>query len=909
MSNIRQARALMKLLSVAVALVTVAELGLLKIDDQTFRVRPDLEALTSQLPSNSHWTLSSSRPEKSRGTVANSNSNLTNSDQGLRRASDNSNMVKEKALGKSHSEVEEGKTGHLLLGRDVGKILEHGKGLNNIMLKAHDLSNGLLENQTEVKSNINDKLQRPQADQNQWQNKHEQQQKQQLFQQQLSQDKQQLSQDKQQLSQDKQPQSLTKKQEGSQQQKLQNPQKVLQRNQTNLFKEDPGVKKQQLPPNKNGQNQQANPQIQAQQKPHQNYTKEQPKLQASQQKPQTKIRQEKLVQDSHKTQEQKHQQQQQHQNSPQLQQKDAKTMPQQAQRVGELKAQQEQQKKLVIDAKPHKSKQEQNTSQQQQHDKNQHSQISNKHLNNSKQSQSQSQQKQYKNPPKQIHEQQQKSQTPQKTFKVKLPEPLKQNSTYHAKDKASAAISKRTKKPKPGGGGGGGGAGIHGKTDCVPGLPYAETFSARKRFAKWQAGQEVDRVAMAIGPDLVPDPDKYFIYRCDSGVMDGCCGWADRVRGILGGYLIANLTGESNLRFNRGGYLIANLTGESNPRFNRGGYLIANLTGESNPRLNRGGYLIANLTGRVFKVEILDQGCDFTQFYVPNRVNWSLPVSFHQTLTNRTPDTQILDVVNNHKFSQSLQFLDLTKAVKPSVKYVYFKGNLNFLFQLRNSKVYGSQLQWMQRVGWHRIHAVLFRRLFKLAPAMKSRLDNFLSTAHDSHNAHVPETQKPLVCAHVRVGDSIAFFKNFHNRVDFPSLENVWNFITNKSIELNTRQYPGTKTSDLNYLPTLWKQTSVFIASDSLGVVDIARNQSFGSALLTVPGEILHVDKNEAFSADAKCSGLGKLLLEQAVLMTCDALMISHSGVSTQAAAVRSSHAQLFIFTENYDVKPFRLYC
>ena len=48
----------------------------------------------------------------------------------------------------------------------------------------------------------------------------------------------------------------------------------------------------------------------------------------------------------------------------------------------------------------------------------------------------------------------------------------------------------------------------------------------------------------AIGPDLVLDKRKYFIYRCDAGVMDGCCGWADRVRGILGGYLMANLTGE-----------------------------------------------------------------------------------------------------------------------------------------------------------------------------------------------------------------------------------------------------------------------------------------------------------------------------------------------------------------------------
>ena len=305
----------------------------------------------------------------------------------------------------------------------------------------------------------------------------------------------------------------------------------------------------------------------------------------------------------------------------------------------------------------------------------------------------------------------------------------------------------------------------------------------------------------------------------------------------------------------------------------------------------------------MFKVEILDQGCDFTRFYIPNKVNWSLPSSFHVKLTNSTKDTQILDVVNDHSFSEKLPHLELSKVISSNATYVYFKGNLNFLVHFRNSRLYKSQLLWMQRVGWHRIHAILFRRLFKMAPAMRSRLDSFLSPAHRDASGG----RKPLVCAHVRVGDSIAFFKNFNNRMEFPSLENIWQFITNKSIELNNQEFSHNKT--LNSKDSLWKETKVFITSDSTKVLEIARNQSFGSALLTVPGEILHVDKNEAFTPEAKCRGLGKLLLEQAVLMTCDVLMISRSGVSTQAAAVRSTHSHLFIFTETYDVKPFRLFC
>ena len=318
-------------------------------------------------------------------------------------------------------------------------------------------------------------------------------------------------------------------------------------------------------------------------------------------------------------------------------------------------------------------------------------------------------------------------------------------------------------------------------------------------------------------------------------------------------------------------------------------------------------------TGRVFKIEILDQGCDLTSFYTPNKVNWTLPHSFHSTITNNTKDTQIIDVVNDHSFYQKLSTLDLSQVINASARYVYFKGNLNFLVHFRDSKIYNSQLSWMQRVGWHRIHAVLFRRLFKMAPAFKSRLDAFLSSAHDG----APERPLPLVCAHIRVGDSIAFFKNFHNRIEFPSLDNVWRFITNKSLELHNQQnlisspnITGSHAIKDNLdLKSLWKETKVFVTSDSSKVLDIARNQSFSSALMTVPGDILHVDKNEAFSREAKCSGLGKLLLEQVVLMNCDVLLISHSGVSTQAASVRSSHSQLYIFTEDYDVKPYKLYC
>merc|ERR1711936_1058253 len=76
--------------------------------------------------------------------------------------------------------------------------------------------------------------------------------------------------------------------------------------------------------------------------------------------------------------------------------------------------------------------------------------------------------------------------------------------------------------------------------------------------------------------------ERYFIYRCDRHLRL-CGGWADRLKGAMLSYVIANLT------------------------------------------------------GRIFKAEFLNPRCDMSEYILGNVVNWSLPVSFLNETSIKSP--------------------------------------------------------------------------------------------------------------------------------------------------------------------------------------------------------------------------------------------------------------------------------
>ena len=75
--------------------------------------------------------------------------------------------------------------------------------------------------------------------------------------------------------------------------------------------------------------------------------------------------------------------------------------------------------------------------------------------------------------------------------------------------------------------------------------------------------------------------------------------------------------------------------------------------------------------------------------------------------------------------------------------------------------------------------------------------------------------------------------------------------------------------------------------SDSAEVIASAKQQPFQNRLITIPGEIVHVDKHHGKTDDVMCDGFEKLVLEHHLLMNCDVLVRGHSGLSYIAAAIR----------------------
>ena len=93
----------------------------------------------------------------------------------------------------------------------------------------------------------------------------------------------------------------------------------------------------------------------------------------------------------------------------------------------------------------------------------------------------------------------------------------------------------------------------------------------------------------------------------------------------------------------------------------------------------------------------------------------------------------------------------------------------------------------------------------------------------------------------------------------------------------------------------------MFVMSDSGKVVELAKQQSFGSRVFSVPGEIVHIDKYmlHGNSREQTCNAFERLLLEHHVLMNCDVLMMSHSGLSHFASFIRGTDKDLYCFRDD----------
>lgn len=281
------------------------------------------------------------------------------------------------------------------------------------------------------------------------------------------------------------------------------------------------------------------------------------------------------------------------------------------------------------------------------------------------------------------------------------------------------------------------------------------------------------------------------------------------------------------------------------------------------------GYLMANLTGRVFKIDFHDPDCDITRALIPNKVDWRLPIPFHKIVSpyNLPPDTVVLDYLRNPKDLFKFDTLNVSTIFNQSARYVYMKANLDYIEEIKRTSVYPDRLAWMKYLRKNQIFSEFYRRLFRLSPEFQNKLRQFLGQ-------HVPTDKHKLVCAHIRMGQNPNIPQSYEQVRMLPEfLPNVWKFISEQSV------------SDLD---------KVFIMSDSNDTMSEASRQIFASRMITTPGKILHIEYAKTNGTESRCEALEKVIFDQAVLMNCDVLLISKSGLSRMAAFVRGSDQDLY---------------
>jgi len=286
-------------------------------------------------------------------------------------------------------------------------------------------------------------------------------------------------------------------------------------------------------------------------------------------------------------------------------------------------------------------------------------------------------------------------------------------------------------------------------------------------------------------------------------------------------------------------------------------------------------YVLANLTGRTFKAEFLNPQCEMTRYLVPNKVNWSLPTP--SVFPKNDSDFRIIRHVDDQGFKNRIESANLSAIFEEQYRYIYFLANLEYLSRISKSKLYVRQLSWMQGLSPADIYAAVYKHLFKLAPRLREKLQRLLTET-------LPTRKYRLVCIHVRMGRNPSIPNDSEIRNSANNLPIIWEFVNNRS------------TTEFH---------KVFVMSDSAEVIKSAKQQMFKDRLLTITGDIVHVDKVWQKSPSVICGGFEKLVMEYHLLMNCDVLINGHSGISgVIASAVRGSNSDLYCLKKNGHINP-----
>ncbi|XP_046546615.1 uncharacterized protein LOC124256687 isoform X2 [Haliotis rubra] len=281
------------------------------------------------------------------------------------------------------------------------------------------------------------------------------------------------------------------------------------------------------------------------------------------------------------------------------------------------------------------------------------------------------------------------------------------------------------------------------------------------------------------------------------------------------------------------------------------------------------GFYISMATRRKFGIDITSLPCNLTSFLTPNSVPWD-EARFEASRDDRS--VGVYNEMGKVSFISKSRTLNFSAWLKHDI--AYFLANLDYVDALKANRVHRKEFSWMENKTRDQVFATAYKTLFSLSASLKETLSRFLARAK-------PNGSSKLVCTQIRL------FRNPSNPNDstiprgatMADVQKIWQFFRNFSD------------------PSTYK---IFVTSDSETVMQQARTL-FPSQIMESEGKVSHIERDT--DRKSRCDGWKKVILDQHVLMSCDVLVLTFSGVGRVAAYVRGTSKGLHCMVEHKLVK------
>ncbi|XP_046570557.1 uncharacterized protein LOC124278827 [Haliotis rubra] len=328
--------------------------------------------------------------------------------------------------------------------------------------------------------------------------------------------------------------------------------------------------------------------------------------------------------------------------------------------------------------------------------------------------------------------------------------------------------------------------------------------------------------------------DRYIIYTCDGTFY--CGGWADRLKGVVAAYLLANAT------------------------------------------------------NRKFGIH-MTVPCDISNYLLPNLIDWRIDVS---KLGNDS--TSFFMGMSDAVFMKNTELMKLENTFPHRV--TYFAFNLDIVPHLRRNVLYSDNFKWMVGMKNHEVFSHVYKTLFRLSPALEEKLQEFnmkLPLGSSLKCAQIRLGRNPSNLNDTEVRGSYYdvrlvwdFFRGFHSGQG--SLEHSHS--DHHHHHGNHHHHHGNHHHHHHHSNN--ENFKIFVTSDSEQVrADAAKY--FPDLTVDLPGPLVHIERSTKVKEEM-CGGFSKVILDQIVLASCETLIIGQSGFGEISSYLRGSDSNLYCF-------------